>query len=219
MKLCSKCSENKKETEFYKAKSNIDGLQTHCKKCDNIRKTIFLRKKNNSGVKRILTEDANRLKSIGQKWCSTCRTAFPFDKFVKNKNVKDGLTSTCKLCMIEKSGKISSDDNHRYYLSRVKNNTVLKGKLKKFNMSVEEYQLLWDAQSGRCASCNKTEEENNKRLAVDHNHATGRNRALLCAKCNAGIGFFNDNPDLLEKAKQYIIKQNRIDKELLDGIS
>lgn len=47
-----------------------------------------------------------------------------------------------------------------------------------------ERLLLSLAQEQRCAICKKHESEFMKRLAVDHNHKSGRIRGLLCYRCN-----------------------------------
>lgn len=47
-----------------------------------------------------------------------------------------------------------------------------------------ERQRLSDAQAACCAICKRPETTFNKRLAVDHNHRTGRVRGLLCFHCN-----------------------------------
>jgi hypothetical protein len=41
-------------------------------------------------------------------------------------------------------------------------------------------------------------------MPVDHSHATGKVRALLCTSCNRGLGFFKDSPELLIEAAKYL---------------
>lgn len=71
-----------------------------------------------------------------------------------------------------------------------------------YNITVEEYNNMFDFQEGKCAICKLPQ---SKSLHVDHNHATGKIRGLLCQKCNHGIGQFNDNPDLLSQARIYLL--------------
>lgn len=59
----------------------------------------------------------------------------------------------------------------------------------------------------RCEICGKTEKDNGKRLAVDHNHETGMIRGMLCNNCNLGIGYLKDNIDLLKSAIKYLKKK------------
>lgn len=39
---------------------------------------------------------------------------------------------------------------------------------------------------------------------MDHDHKTDQLRSLLCLKCNSGLGFFDDDPDLLLQAMKYL---------------
>jgi hypothetical protein len=62
------------------------------------------------------------------------------------------------------------------------------------------------AQNYKCAICGNEDEVEGRKLAIDHCHSEGRVRGLLCGKCNRGLGLFYDNTDLLEKAKDYLVK-------------
>jgi len=42
------------------------------------------------------------------------------------------------------------------------------------------------------------------RLKIDHDHRTGQVRGLLCHTCNAGLGMFKDNIELLHRAIMYL---------------
>jgi hypothetical protein len=72
-----------------------------------------------------------------------------------------------------------------------------------YRMTVEDYDEMWDEQDGSCAICGK-EFENHTEGKVDHNHKTGNVRALLCNKCNTGLGDYDDDPILLRAAADYI---------------
>jgi hypothetical protein len=72
-----------------------------------------------------------------------------------------------------------------------------------YRITVEDYEEMWDEQDGSCAICGE-EFENHTEGKVDHNHKTGNVRALLCNKCNTGLGDFNDDPSLLRAAADYI---------------
>ena len=75
--------------------------------------------------------------------------------------------------------------------------------LQKYNLTTEDYANMLARQKGGCAICSKAN-TNNRNLHVDHCHETGHVRALLCNKCNSGLGMFRDNPEILEKAAQYL---------------
>ena len=69
-------------------------------------------------------------------------------------------------------------------------------------MSPEEYAHRLAAQGGVCAICSRTDERLS--LARDHCHRTGAWRGLLCGRCNKGLGLFNDSPELLMAAADYV---------------
>jgi hypothetical protein len=72
-------------------------------------------------------------------------------------------------------------------------------------ITVEEYDALLKRQGGHCALCPAKPGEygQNGRLHVDHCHETGKNRGLLCNRCNHAIERLDSNPDWGRKAEQY----------------
>ena len=60
-------------------------------------------------------------------------------------------------------------------------------------------------QNNSCAICNRHVNVLPKNLDVDHDHITGKVRGLLCGKCNMGLGYFQDNINIMDKAIQYIV--------------
>lgn len=80
---------------------------------------------------------------------------------------------------------------------------------RRYGITSKEYDSMLEAQEWVCAICHNPPKGihssgRDKVLHVDHNHITGKVRALLCDKCNRGLGYFNEDSDLLTKAKEYI---------------
>ena len=105
--------------------------------------------------------------------------------------------------------KLYYQNNKEKEAKRMKQRYLYKGKeeyLKsKYGLTNNDWEGLWYAQDGRCAICDKFFEKI-KDAYVDHNHKTDKTRSLLCNKCNLGIGFFNDNPELLKNTREYLIE-------------
>jgi len=78
-------------------------------------------------------------------------------------------------------------------------------RLRKYAMTVDAHAAMLAAQSGACAICGHSDTSKpNVFPLVDHCHATGTVRGLLCMSCNQGLGKFRDNPQLLETAAGYL---------------
>lgn len=91
------------------------------------------------------------------------------------------------------------------YLSR-REAVLEKRRLAATGVTRQQFAEMLAAQSGRCAIC-KTDVPNGRGdWHVDHDHATGRVRGLLCHKCNVGLGHFNDSEELLVQAIAYLRK-------------
>jgi hypothetical protein len=85
--------------------------------------------------------------------------------------------------------------------------TVRRSNLSRYGMTLEDYDARLAAQGGRCAICGALEPGSNRsdKFFVDHDHATGAVRGLLCSHCNRGLGGFRDDLTLLDKARAYLV--------------
>lgn len=70
-----------------------------------------------------------------------------------------------------------------------------------YGITLEQFEYQKHIQGGRCVICQKE-----KPLVVDHDHETGKMRALLCATCNAGIGMLGDDYGTIRRAEKYVRK-------------
>lgn len=78
--------------------------------------------------------------------------------------------------------------------------------LRKYGITLEDEQALYDQQGGCCAICGAALGPYglNRHAHLDHDHATGIVRGILCRGCNLGLGNFMDEPTLLEIAITYL---------------
>lgn len=77
--------------------------------------------------------------------------------------------------------------------------------LRLYGISLEKYESICKEQQHRCRICKREEP-----LIVDHNHATGSFRGLLCLQCNTGLGYFRDEPEYLKEAASYLIASTHL---------
>lgn len=90
---------------------------------------------------------------------------------------------------------------HRQKPSGRPENTRLKTR---YGITLAEYEARLIAQGGRCACCGATSNPDGRKLFVDHDHATGVVRGLLCGGCNRGIGALGDTIEGVRRAVNYL---------------
>jgi ribosomal protein L37E len=76
----------------------------------------------------------------------------------------------------------------------------------KYGITPEDYERMFEEQGGVCAVCEKPSA---KRLCVDHDHATGIVRGLLCTPCNLSLGYLRDDSYNAVSAAKYLLKVTR----------
>lgn len=147
------------------------------------------------------------------KICSKCKEDKPDDSFSFRKD-RNTLASSCKSCNAKLTGsyrkanraKVNAYNKSKYPENK---NAIKNWKLQdKYGISLLDRENILVQQNKCCAICRIPEANLTKSLAVDHCHKTLKVRGLLCDKCNVGIGYFNDNIELLEKAKLYLESTN-----------
>ena len=93
-------------------------------------------------------------------------------------------------------------ENGAAYRKKHKAKVQLRGRLARYGISESEFSELWRKQAGCCAICGITLDGGKYR--IDHDHATGRVRGLLCVSCNTGIGLLRDSAEVLMSAAKYL---------------
>lgn len=76
---------------------------------------------------------------------------------------------------------------------------------REYRLPKADYLAMVKAQGSQCKICARAEEDHFK-LHVDHCHATGKVRGLLCGPCNQGLGMFRSNGALMRVAAAYLDK-------------
>jgi len=75
----------------------------------------------------------------------------------------------------------------------------------KYRIRREDYERILNEQGGVCRICGiQPDDTNRKRLAVDHDHKTGKVRALLCVHCNASLGLLKEDAKVIGRLLRYV---------------
>ena len=157
------------------------------------------------------------------KQCSKCLLEKPLNDFYKNSG------RVCKSCYRERKNKWRAENAEKARAAvhkwRMKPGSLEKQRIsvrnwcennkdrhkeiqrknhlkRDYNLSIEDYQQMYELQEGKCSICLEWHDL----LCVDHDHLTGQVRQLLCRRCNAAIGSLEEDVRLLQRAIDYLIK-------------
>ena len=84
----------------------------------------------------------------------------------------------------------------RWCVICVPNRTAIR-RLQRYGLTQPQWQALYAEQGGHCALCEAPP------MAVDHDHATGRVRGLLCHRCNLALVVL-ERGEWVDRAKRYL---------------
>lgn len=134
--------------------------------------------------------------------CNKCHKDLPEEDFravavvgvVQALNWRAGKKVRRKICK-----NCHSIESKKHYNYEKKRNQHLE---RRYNISQEDYDLMFKKQGEKCAICGRGEKQNS--LSVDHDHETGEIRGLLCPPCNRAIGILGDDIVGVERALHYL---------------
>ncbi len=190
-KRCGKCCEIKELSRFTAATHKAvakggyrDGVLYVCKDCET----------------RIQNERLDRLKIaprkvVLEKTCTKCGFTKPSYEFGTDKRSPDWMDAECRECDRGYSAKFSHH-NRRWHLR------------KKYGLTEEQAADILRSQDGRCAICSieisfTASRDKPNHANIDHDHASGKVRGILCRDCNFRLGTV-EKKDFLEKALTYL---------------
>lgn len=139
------------------------------------------------------------------KTCTVCKQTKPQSDFYR-RSARPGGDSRCKRCR-DITGKPHRVKYYKEHRDAVIGQARAASLVKKYGITEEQFLQLLEDQNGECAICGTPNGlvTRKAKLAIDHNHATGEIRGLLCMSCNTALGNLQDSPELLMKAHAYLL--------------
>lgn len=212
-KRCTKCGQVKCYNTFYKQADR--DRRSHCKECVSASASTRRRMRPREPKPR----NMSRRRQIPMfvhvhegcqcegKRCKTCEKLKCFENFYLDKQNKDGYTTDCKMCrgkrvkMWKEANKDQVTATAAWYTKKTEQRRHRYHLKKSYGLTESQYSEMRDRQKGACAICGIVSQRS---LHIDHNHATGKVRALLCTRCNSMIGYARDSVEMLQKGIEYL---------------
>lgn len=214
---CTECLQHLPSSCFYKRPGTPTGHRRQCTRCV-ISKTL---------AKRRRLKPPKPKPPEGTKFCPECKTYQHLNNFQKCKTRPQGRNAYCNPCSAKRLKQYRLKHKDRISAkrktpeARARNKTFMhiyrtraSHKLTRirnylratYGLTLTQYEQMFYDQDGRCAIC---QQFSLKTLCVDHDHATGAVRGLLCVNCNAALGKYGDSPERIDSAINYLIEHKR----------
>lgn len=149
------------------------------------------------------------------KTCPGCSKNKPFSEYYQRNRTEyadsaAGYQTICKDCFKEQRSayvKANPEKCRQIYRSSYLKDPTSKRRSnykRNFGITLEQYNEMFAAQNGCCKVCERHQSEFKRRLAVDHCHASGAIRGLLCRNCNTALGCVSDSIFVLSNLIDYL---------------
>ncbi|MGH3728589.1 MAG: endonuclease VII domain-containing protein [Micromonosporaceae bacterium] len=126
----------------------------------------------------------------GMRRCPDCKDVKPLQDFPRIVSKSTGRERYCLPCHNvrgRKNRELHHGSTRNYHLKR------------RYGIGAADVETLLASQGGVCAICGAPDPRH-----VDHDHAYGNVRGILCFNCNGGLGQFKDDLELLRNAIGYL---------------
>ena len=127
--------------------------------------------------------------------CQDCKLEKPTNEFYIDRRGNRPF-SLCKNCSIKNSRTCYMGSREKN-LERLRRYYRTTRRYKQYGITKEQFELV---DTGNCHICGWQYSTPN----IDHNKGTGEFRGILCRQCNTGLGMFMDDPDVLQRAIDYL---------------
>jgi len=201
-KRCRKCGEEKSLDDFHRSNNSPDGRQYRCKPCaisaarqralDNPEAKKLADQKYGKSDKCKANRKARRDGPEGDRIKAQKREAYYRNHEVELDKLRQRqMDPEYQTKARERLAKWQANDPRGQWRLSLKMH---------YSLTLDDYDAMVLRQEGRCDICNDILDKPN----VDHCHASGKVRALLCGHCNRGLGYFRDRPEVIRAAAAYI---------------
>jgi hypothetical protein len=189
-KVCRRCNTELPLTEFYRAAANKDGYQNICKSCRGLppasnRRTGTLIRSAIEGD--VCSHPKCGVEIIGLAYPARLRG-------VVYCSAEHRLQDQVRLKQHRRREQFPEEERWAKIWGR-------------FRITKTQWLALLIKQKGRCAICGtKNPRQSGKYFHTDHTEERGfvEVRGLLCSPCNQGLGYFQDDPEILASAITYL---------------
>jgi len=187
LRRCRDCGEWKALDAFHRSPRRPSGRGSYCQPCFNVRSRASYARQLAARGRQV--QEREQL-AAGLKRCPDCGEIKPVEEFARTRARKRGYHTYCLPCHNQRGRETRErlyGGSRHYHLVR------------RYGIGAADVDAMIAAQGGVCAICGAAAPEH-----VDHDHATGKVRGVLCFNCNGGLGQFRDRVDVMQRAIAYL---------------
>jgi hypothetical protein len=231
-KTCTRCNKVKPLSEYHRASKEKDGRADKCKACcaqyhrDRMSKVV---------LENVPVPEAKTCAKCGENKSKAC--------FGVTKATKDGLQSSCKMCVAITTRKFRTKNKAREGVQLPTTKICVPCGVEKPNNCFTKDPESKDGLRWFCRNCARDRFlkrtygvgsdwfdstlisqggvcaicgfPSNRTLFIDHNHKNNKVRGLLCGLCNGGLGAFKDDPKAIKECVGYLVDSDLTDTDIL----